>query len=111
MVLLCWAVGFKVVMPKYVPQGFELDAYRLYNCPCRCGHKSAYIRYTNGMDGISVFETPAGTGCGKMKGCIMPGGWCNVQDQTAMMTSDGKSFIVIGNVNPQELRRITDSLR
>ncbi len=104
-------IGFQVVMPKYVPQGFRLDAYRLFSCPCQCGHKSAYIRYTNGMDSISVFETPAGTGCMKTGRCGMHGGGCSVHDQTAMMTADGKSFIVIGNVNPHELRRITDSLR
>ena len=105
------AVGFKVLIPRYVPRSFKLDAYRLYDCPCGCGHKSAYIRYTNGMDSISVFETAAGTGCMKMSGCIMPGGQCGVKNQTAMMTTGGRTFIVIGDVPSQELKRITNSLR
>lgn len=104
-------VGFKVVEPKYIPKGFRLDAYRLYDCPCQCGHKSAYIRYTNGMDSISVFETPSGTGCMKMPACKVPSGKCCIKDQTAVMTSGGKSFVVIGDVPSQELKRITDSLK
>lgn len=105
------ALGFKVKVPGYVPKGFKLDAYRLYKCPCQCGHKSAYTRYTNGLGSISVFETAANSGCLKKGGCQMRNEECAVREQTAMLTSHGMSYIIISDVAPRELKRIADSLR
>jgi len=99
------AVGFLVKQPKYVPAGFKMEGYRLYQCPCGCGHKSAYLRYTNGMSSISVFETKKDSGC-SMKGSCKAFGSC----QMTTTSADGKSFIVIGDLDPKELSKIADSL-
>ena len=105
------AVGFQVKSPGYVPNGYRFDGYRLYQCPCGCGHKSAYIRYTNGLESISVFETKANSGCMKEGKCDAHGGKCLVRDQLALTTKDGVSYVVLGNLKAQDLRRLTDSIR
>lgn len=105
------AVGFQVKPPGYVPKGYRLEGYRLYECPCGCGHKSAYIRYTNGLESISVFETRADAHCLKEGKCDAHKGKCLVRDQLALTTKDGVSFVVLGNLKAQDLRRLTDSIR
>lgn len=105
------ALGYRVMVPGYVPSGFKLDAYRLFKCPCMCDHRSAYTRYTNGMGSISIFETSADSHCLKQGGCNMRDGGCSMHDQTAVVTSHGRSFIVIGDASPQDLKKITESLK
>lgn len=99
------AVGFEVKPPMYVPSGYKIDGYRLYDCPCGCGHKSAYIRYTNGLSSISVFETKKDSGC-KKEGSCKAYGSCEM----AMVSTDGKSFIVIGDLSPKELSEVANSI-
>ena len=99
------AVGFQVRQPKYIPAGYKVDGYRLYDCPCGCGHKSAYIRYTNGMSSISIFETRKDSGC-KMEGSCKAFGSCEMMTTSA----DGKSFIIIADLSSKELNKIADSL-
>lgn len=109
------AIGFAVREPKYLPKGYRLDAHRLYPCPCGCPHKSACIRYTNGLNGISVFESKAGSGCRAEAGCgRVPTGGCAVTkadgNEIARLERDGISFTVVADVDQRELKRIVDSL-
>jgi negative regulator of sigma E activity len=105
------AVGFSVRTPRYVPKGYRLENYRLYDCPCKCGHKSAYLRYTNGMNGISIFQAREHSGCSKGGECGAHGGKCLVGNQMVAKSVNGISYVVMGNVKSDELRRIADSLR
>jgi hypothetical protein len=110
-------VDFTVKTPRYVPKGYKLDGYRLYNCPCGCGHKSAYIRYTNGLDSISVFETLGSSGCARDDKCRTRGheDTCVVEDsargRVATLSSGGKLFTVIGDLSRSDLEKIARSLR
>ncbi|HUV04879.1 MAG TPA: sigma-E factor regulatory protein RseB domain-containing protein [Armatimonadota bacterium] len=105
------AVGFQVKSPGYVPKGYRIDGYRLYECPCGCGHKSAYVRYTNGLEGISVFETRANSGCMKEGKCDVGMASCPLRDQLAFTSKDGISFVVLGDLKLDELRKITISIK
>lgn len=105
------AVGFAVKTPSYVPKGYRPDGYRLYDCPCGCGHESAYIRYTNGLESISVFETRADSGCMKSGKCDARMGKCLVRNQLALTTKDGVTFVVLGDLKARTLRRVTESIR
>lgn len=109
------AVGFRVKLPGYTPNGYKPDAYRLYECPCGCGHKSAYIRYTNGLNGISVFETSKDSSCMMEGECGSYTGTCIIQDsnqgQTAKASYNGTAFTIIADINPRELKRMIDSLK
>lgn len=109
------AIGFAVRAPKYLPKGYMLDACRVYACPCECPHESACIRYTNGLSGISVFESKAGSGCRADAGCGQgPTKECAITkadgDEVARLERDGISFTVVADVDKRELKRIVDSL-
>ncbi len=108
------AVGFEVRLPSYIPAGYKLDAYRMYECPCGCNHKSAYVRYTNGLDSISIFETLADSDCMSEHRCASHrsrGGRCFVQGQMAVASDSEEAFIVIADIGPGQLGRIANSLR
>lgn len=109
------AVGFAVRAPKYLPLGYKLDACRVYDCPCECPHESACIRYTNGLNGISVFESKAGSGCRAEEGCgTSPAKGCAVTkadgNEVATLERDGIAFTVVADVDRRELKKIVDSL-
>ena len=107
-------VGFQVRTPKYLPGGYKLDGYRLYRCPHKCGGMSAYIRYTNGMNSISVFELIDSDCrcCGSHNSdagmCIEQGGSA---EHSATFTSGGKRFVIIADTTRAELEKIARSLR
>ncbi len=103
-------VGFKMKTPSYVPGGYRLDGYRLYECPCGCGHKSAYVRYTDGLECISIFQCAAGSACMEEAKCPTHAVKCFVRGQTSVMTDKDVSAVVIGNLKPEELQKITESL-
>ena len=105
------AIGFAVKPPRYIPKGYRLEGYRLYDCPCGCGHKSAYIRYTNGLESISIFETRADSGCLKEGKCGAHVGKRFVCDNLALTSKNGISFVVIADLKSVELRKITDSIK
>lgn len=107
------ALGFQVKVPQYVPRGYKLDGYRLYPCPCRHGHKSAYIRYTNGLNSISVFETKGDSCCARM----MVRGSCEScsldadnREHMATRSVGGKLLVTVGDVRPSELDKIVNSI-
>ncbi|MDO8589204.1 MAG: sigma-E factor regulatory protein RseB domain-containing protein [Armatimonadota bacterium] len=109
-------LGFRVTLPKYVSRGYTLEGYRLHACPCRCGHESAHIVYTNGVDTISVFETRKLHHCGVTKACDPhPGaaGQClmNKTERGAVAVAQrgAKTVVVVGSVDPSELMRIAES--
>ncbi len=111
------AVEFTVRAPKYIPKGYKLDGYRLYACPCECPHQSAYIRYSNGLSSVSVFESKVGSGCRAEAGCGKsegPMGTCEVKradrDEIARLEKDGISFVVVADMDGRELRKIAESL-
>ncbi|HOP80763.1 MAG TPA: sigma-E factor regulatory protein RseB domain-containing protein [Armatimonadota bacterium] len=111
------AVGVKVSMPEYVPAGYVLDGISVHSCECSCSHKAAHIRYTNGINSISIFETPDSHTCGALDcGSLCPkDGGCEIrnacQARVALASSGGKNVIVVTDMPEQEIARITNSIR
>lgn len=115
-------VGFTPVKPGYAPRGYQFHDYstRLTrgNCPF------AGLRYTNGLNTISVFERNkdcGGRGFGRGRGR----GWmhgrggqgsdeCMLYDpQTRMMrTSAGDiTVILVGDIAQTEMQKMADSFK
>jgi outer membrane lipoprotein-sorting protein len=108
------ALGFSVTQPHYIPKGYSLNSCRVYECMHGCCPKSAYLRYTNGLESISVFETP-NHNCGMPGSCPESGAnSCvlspDVQGRTASFTRHNVAYVVIGDIDDRELHRIADSI-
>lgn len=110
------SVGISVTSPTYLPRGYILDSMRTYSCGCDCGHKAAHLRYTNGLNSISVFETPADGSCNH-KGCRIhcsPSGRCEVRDvcqaRIATTRSNGRSIIVVADLSEKEITKLVRSI-
>jgi outer membrane lipoprotein-sorting protein len=108
-------VGFTISKPAYVPVGYKPEGYRVYNCPCGCGHKAAYTRFTNGLNSISVFEYRDCTECGCCKGMSESHESCcvneNDQGKEAIVTVHGRTIIVIGDISRDEAERMANSFK
>ncbi len=108
-------LGFSVGTPHYVPSGYKLEGYHLFNCQCRCGHHAAQLTYTDGLNVISVFQTPTMKSC---PGCKMSvsekndkcvGASCGMA-MTGQVARRDKSIIVVGDLLPEDIRKIAQSV-
>jgi len=111
-------LGIDVREPGYVPVGYKFDGYSLYNCPCNCGHVSAQLAYTDGLNSFSVFLVPAKVSCGMGGVCdVKPndGNRCIMQDsrmaKLCKTRAADKSVVVVGDLSENEIRTITESVR
>lgn len=112
------ALGFPVRVPKYVPAGYEIEGYHLFNSQCNCNHRSAQVTYTDGLNVISVFQTPKMISCkadgcnmtvkGSRKGCAV--GNCDMAKTGQIVASD-RTIVVVGDLLPQDVRNIAESVR
>ncbi|MHB1001224.1 MAG: hypothetical protein ACYC27_18430 [Armatimonadota bacterium] len=111
-------VGFNIKSPRYVPSGYKIDSYRLYKCLHSCGHKSAYIRYTNGLSSVSIFESAQSMDSSRC-GMCMPGHQKNMtcainkgsRSQSVTASVDGISITIIGDIKSSELLKIAGSFK
>lgn len=106
-------LDFKVEIPKYIPEGYKLEGYHIFNCQCNCGHRAAQITYTDGLNMISVFETSKNTTCGLC--CSKSGGKsCSVETcgmaQLGQMSCPGKTVVIVGDLPAEEIREIAKSV-
>ncbi|MCL4552358.1 MAG: hypothetical protein M1305_02215, partial [Candidatus Marsarchaeota archaeon] len=112
------ALGFPVRVPKYVPAGYEIEGYHLFNSQCNCNHRSAQVTYTDGLNVISIFQTPNmisckdGTcnkaNCGNSKGCAVSN--CDVA-RTGLIAISDRTIVVVGDLLPEDVKRIAESVR
>lgn len=104
-------LGFEVNLPKYLPRGYWIEGYHLLNSTCGCQHHSAQLTYTDGLNVISVFQTPRMVCC---KSCNM-GNKCD--DQNCGIATMGqvkradKTIVVVGDLLPEEINKIAESVR
>lgn len=108
-------VGIPVVFPKYVPAGYVFDSMTAYTCECECGHKAAHLRYTNGLNSISIFEAPMRPACGH-QGCkihCQMAGKCEVRDscqaRVAIASSGDRNIVVVADLQKEEIERVAKS--
>lgn len=59
-------VGFTPVLPSYVPKGYVLEGYFLRQMGC--GNHVAVVKYTNGLNSITIFQRTCGMGKGMQRG-------------------------------------------
>lgn len=110
-------LGFRARTPRYVPAGYVLLGCRLNKCACECGHESAQLVYTNGVDTISVFQAARPQNCGMSGKCglhnMNPGGVCLAGGDNrigvAVARRGTKSVVVVGALGMNELMRIARS--
>ncbi|MEN6581264.1 MAG: sigma-E factor regulatory protein RseB domain-containing protein [Armatimonadota bacterium] len=99
--------------PSYVPEGYKLEGSYLLRYQCSCGHHAAQLTYTNGLNTISVFQTPE-VKC-KSISCNMDGGTCMMREsqiaRLGQVRRDGKTVVVVADILPDEVRKIAESVR
>lgn len=111
------AVGLRVVPPQYLPPGYVPDGMNVYSCACGCGHKAAHLRYTDGLNSISVFETPAHPACGSAACSVHcpTTGRCQVRDarqaRVATASSGTRSIVVVADLPEEEIARVAKSIQ
>lgn len=111
------AVGMKINTPGYLPAGYIPDGMKVYNCECNRGRKAAHIRYTNGLNNISVFETRNDHSC-NYPNCGIdcpPKGKCKISDshqaKVAIVSNKNRIIAVIADLPKQEIAKIAESVR
>ena len=113
------AVGVTPMKPGYVPKGYRFDGYYVRENPramCFAG-----LRYTDGMNTISIYERRCcGQGRGMGRGRGPGGGTCNgdcapcimaetPQAQMARVFVGDLTVIVVGDITSSELTKIANS--
>lgn len=80
---------------------------------CACGHHAAQLSYTDGLNTISVFQTP-NVQC-KETSCTMDGGKCVMREsqiaRLGQVQRDGKTVVVVADILPEQIRKIAESVR
>lgn len=103
-------LGYSTATPTYVPKGYKLEGYHLLYSTCSCGHHSAQLTYTDGLNVISVFQTPRMTSCCKMMGSKCDDQNCGIATQGQFVRGD-RTIVVVGDLLPKDVRRIAESVR
>ncbi|HEY3282395.1 MAG TPA: sigma-E factor regulatory protein RseB domain-containing protein [Armatimonadota bacterium] len=128
------AVGFSLALPHYLPPGFQLDGMSL--ATTGSGRPAAQLRYSDGMNSLSLFEHTRGPGGGRGAGWGRGGGmgfgggrgWRGARGQgqaedtqclllaggagrSLRVWLPGRSYLLVGDLPEATLRRIADSIR
>lgn len=115
-------VGFSLLEPSYIPKGYVCDGYFICEtCPRAC---CAGVRYSNGLNTISIFERKTqnpgrgqgrgwrgGRGGGQGAGtarCIVAE---NPQARMLQTVASGLSVVLVGDISENELRKMAASLK
>jgi outer membrane lipoprotein-sorting protein len=121
-------VGFDIVEPKYVPEGYILDGFYLFHPMPR--DRGVHIRYVDGINSISVFEIlppwprrlmhrfrrgfsrgpQRHRGMGRRHRRGGEAWWLHgIQGKRIRVTSGDLNIIVVGDIAEEELQKIADS--
>jgi negative regulator of sigma E activity len=108
-------VGFPIRRPGHLPEGFALRFVTVIGPPEGAGKVVVVQRYANGLNSLSLFQTNADLrdrarkpwGHGRP-----PGEMASARGPRVLTWSDQKiTFTLIGNLSPEEMQRIADSVR
>lgn len=93
--------GFPLAVPAYLPGGFRFQAASVSSAR---GRRVAELRFFNGANTLSVFETPdaQGAGLGRTE---------HPRHGVLFGRQPGRKVVVIGNLGNGELDKVLDSLR
>jgi negative regulator of sigma E activity len=100
------AVGFPIRLPRFVPQGYVFDGAYTYPCECGCEKPAAQVRWSNGLNTISMFE--CGPPCGAGAACLTA-----TKGRTANVPVDlgGQSVLFVGDTERANLQKMAQSLK
>jgi negative regulator of sigma E activity len=110
-------VGMRIGTPTYLPDGYVVEGYHVFNARCSCNHRSAQITYTDGLNVISVFQTPKMTSCsdccnstngGDESSCCVEN--CDMA-KTCQMSRSDRTVVVVGDLLPEDVKKITESVK
>jgi outer membrane lipoprotein-sorting protein len=96
-------LSFKPAYPRYLPAGYVFvgtDVIRMGK------HCAAHLRYSDGLNTISVFQAPGAAFAQQEP-------FANVGLSFAQVIAwrgGGLAYAIVGDVNPEELRRMADSI-
>lgn len=100
------AIGFRIRLPHYVPAGYVFDGAYSIACECGCEKPAAQVRWSNGLNTISMFQ--CGDPCEHGGACPFTARPHPVKSQIII---DGQSFLFIGETAAENLERMARSLR
>jgi len=95
--------GFPVREPAYLPLGFRFQSASVADYR---GKKLVTLRYVNGLNTLSLFETPQARERGNPKPMLAP----HPRRSVAQAFQAGLRLILVGNLVPDEMQRVLDSL-
>jgi negative regulator of sigma E activity len=110
-------VGFKMLMPEYLPKGFRLQGVYLSRCIHGCGREIGQLRYTDGLRLLTVSESSK-----QHAGCPFCGsrrslGACSraiidIGPVRAAVRADRRVWaVVMGDLPSEEIEKVSSSLR
>ncbi len=98
--------GFPLAQPAYLPPGFAFQSASLSNFR---GHKMAALRYANGLNVLSLFETPVPPQTALP--AMPPKPPHSPRPGVLMGDAAGLRLVVIGNMGQDELQKVLASVR
>jgi negative regulator of sigma E activity len=99
------AVGFKVLQPRVLPPGYELESAHVYACQCGCRVPAARLQYVDGLNAISVLE--CGSRC-RHEGVVGPRGL--PQGTAVRVLAGDNTIVVVGEIVRAELEAMARSI-
>jgi outer membrane lipoprotein-sorting protein len=108
-------IPFSIIEPKYLPVGYILDGYYLFKPP---SGKGVQLKYTDGLNSISILEVVPPIGRHRMRwgwrrGREMQG--CrfidNLQGRAIKINREGLNITIVGDISENELQKIADNIK
>jgi negative regulator of sigma E activity len=96
--------GFPIEQPTYLPAGFRMQLVSIQDFR---RSKLVALRYVNGLNVLSLFETPLGPNAKVPPG---PTRINHPRNGVSSLTINGLRIILVGNLAPAEMDRIVISL-
>jgi negative regulator of sigma E activity len=100
------AVGFPIRLPRWVPQGYVFDGAYTYPCECGCEQPAAQVRWSNGLNTISMFQCCPPCGAGAT--CLAA-----TKEHTAnvRVVIGGQNVVFVGDTERANLQKMAESLK
>ncbi len=99
-------LGFPIKLPRFVPDGYRFDGAYTYPCECGCEKPAAQVRWSNGLNTISMFQ--CGHPCGKGAACTMTVG---AHSASVHIAVGNESFLFVGETDRANLEKMAQSLK
>lgn len=97
--------GFPVLQPSFLPTGFRFQSAFVSDYR---GKKLVALRYVNGLNVLSLFETPLPPNSRP----DAPAGKINHARHGVLVTvQDGLRLILVGNLSPEDMQQVMSSVR